>query len=78
MASGDVVKGSSSEVSNLMNLVGKASEDLRSQSGRISSNLSLVRNFGETVLANGIIDDRKYLVSNMMGTSSSLPSTNDA
>lgn len=73
MASGDVVKGSSSEVSNLMNLVGKASEDLRSQSGRISSNLSLVRNFGETVLANGIIDDRKYLYEGIIQLAASLP-----
>lgn len=51
-----------------MNLVGKASEDLRSQRGRVASNLNLARNFGETILANGVIDDRKYLVGALRST----------
>lgn len=62
MASGDGSK-SGTEFSNLLKLAGKAAEDLRSQAGRVASNFNLARNFGETLLANGVVDDRKYLVS---------------
>ncbi|EKG17339.1 Cytochrome P450 [Macrophomina phaseolina MS6] len=75
MASGDAVNGRAKEVSNLMNLVGKASEDLRSQRGRVASNLNLARNFGETILANGVIDDRKYLYEGIIQLAASLPNT---
>lgn len=63
MASGDVSKGRTKEVSTLMEIAGKAAEDLHSQAGRVGSDVNLARNFGQTILANGIIDDRKYLVS---------------
>lgn len=51
------------EVSNLMGLALRAAEDLHSQAGRVGDNINLARNFGQTILANGIIDDRKFLVS---------------
>lgn len=63
MASGDVSKGRTGDVSSLMEIVGKAAEDLHSQAGRVGSDAHLARNFGQTLLANGVIDDRKYLVS---------------
>ncbi|KUI64277.1 Psi-producing oxygenase A [Cytospora mali] len=61
MASGNISKGRAREVSNLMEIAGKAAEDLQSQVGRVVSDVNLARNFGQTLLANGIIDDRKYL-----------------
>lgn len=68
MASGNIAKArmEDSEVSTLMQIAGRAAEDLRSQVGRLGSNLNLARNFGRTELANGIIDDRKYLVSSII------------
>ena len=63
MASGDVSKGKASEVSNLMEIAGKAAGDVHSQAGRVASDFNLARNFGRTLLGNGVIDDRKYLVS---------------
>lgn len=46
-----------------MGIAGKAAEDLQSQAGRVASDIDLAGKFGQTLLANGIIDDRKYLVS---------------
>lgn len=66
MAPKGVENGRSEELSTLMKLVGKASDDLHSQTGRIADNLTLVRNFGNTLVNNGITDDRRYLVSVVM------------
>jgi hypothetical protein len=63
MASGDISRGRARDVSSLMEIAGKAAEDFHSQAGRVASDISLARNFGQTLLSNGIIDDRKYLVS---------------
>lgn len=65
MASGNITKSQTgdSEVSTLMQIAGRAAEDLRSQVGRVGANLKLVKSFGQTELANGVIDDRSYLVS---------------
>lgn len=53
---------SETEVSNLLKLAGKAVEDLQSQAGRVGPNLALARDLGQTVLANGLVNDRNYLV----------------
>lgn len=63
MASGDVSKGRTRDVSSLMKIAGKAVEDIHSQAGRVASDTNLARKFGQTLLNNGVIDDRKYLVS---------------
>lgn len=65
MASSDVKKSRAEGVSSLLNIAGKAADDLHSQTGRVIPNLNLVRNFGQTLLANGVVDDRKYLVSSV-------------
>lgn len=57
-----------SEMSNLMGLALRAAEDLHSQAGRVGDNINLARNFGQTVLANGVIDDRKFLVCTILKT----------
>lgn len=54
-----------------MGLALRAAEDLHSQAGRVGDNISLARNFGQTVLANGIIDDRKFLVGSILKTPAS-------
>lgn len=50
------------EVANLVKVAGKAVEDLQSQAGRVGPNLALVRDLGQTVLSNGLVNDRQYLV----------------
>lgn len=66
MASGNASKNAPKEAtghaSSLMDIAAKAAEDLRSQAGRLASDLTLARNFGQTLLSHGIIDDRSYLV----------------
>jgi hypothetical protein len=61
------------EISNLMGLAFRAAEDLHSQAGRVGDNINLARNFGQTILANGIIDDRKFLVSTSPKTPGGAP-----
>lgn len=51
------------ETSKLMGLAFRAAEDIHSQAGRVTSNINLARNLGQTILANGVVDDRKFLVS---------------
>lgn len=64
MASGDISKDQTKDASTLMEIAAKAAGDLRSQAGRLASDLTLARNFGQTLLSNGIINDRSYLVRN--------------
>ncbi|KAB2572892.1 Psi-producing oxygenase A [Lasiodiplodia theobromae] len=73
MASSDVKKSRAEGVSSLLNIAGKAADDLHSQTGRVIPNLNLVRNFGQTLLANGIVDDRKYLYEGIIQLAASLP-----
>lgn len=56
-----------------MEIAGKAAEDFHSQAGRVASDISLARNFGQTLLSNGIIDDRKYLYESIIQLAASLP-----
>ncbi|GME25196.1 Psi-producing oxygenase A [Neofusicoccum parvum] len=73
MAPNGVENGRSEELSTLMKLVGKASDDLHSQTGRIADNLTLVRNLGNTLVNNGITDDRRYLYEGIIQLAASLP-----
>lgn len=72
MASGNIAKARTEEPADgtLMKIAGKAAEDLISQVGRLGPNIKLARNFGQTTLANGVVDDRKYLVSTREKTTS--------
>lgn len=65
MASGNIAKSRTEDSADgtLLKIAGKAAEDLMSQVGRLGSNIKLARDFGQATLANGVIDDRKYLVS---------------
>ncbi|KAH8896764.1 fatty acid oxygenase [Thozetella sp. PMI_491] len=58
---------------NLMKLGRSASEDLRSQSGRVAEDISLARDFGNIVASNGVIDDRKYIIERIIQLAASLP-----
>ncbi|KAK7739055.1 hypothetical protein SLS53_005953 [Cytospora paraplurivora] len=73
MASGNASKGRTKEVSSLLEIAGKAAEDLQSQAGRVASDIDLAGKFGRTLLANGIIDDRKYLYEGIIQLAASLP-----
>ncbi|OJD36254.1 fatty acid oxygenase [Diplodia corticola] len=73
MASGNVNRGRTAEASNLLSIATKAAEDVHSQAGRVAPNLNLVRNFGQTLLANGTVDDRKYLYEGVIQLATSLP-----
>lgn len=64
MASGHIARARPEESENiLLKIAGKAAEDLKSQVGRLGPNLHLARSFGQATLSNGVVDDRKYLVS---------------
>ena len=48
--------------SNVLKILNQAREDLTSQSHRILPNFSLLQGLYQTLLAGGIVDDRKYIV----------------
>lgn len=56
-----------------MGLAFRAAEDIHSQAGRVASNINLARNFGQTILANGVVDDRKFLYEGIIQLAASLP-----
>lgn len=47
---------------NLKGLLARVKDDLDSQALRIEPNLDLLSKFTQTYLANGLIDDRTFLV----------------
>lgn len=59
--------------SNLEELLKEARRDLLSQTGRIIPNLDIIFGAGELALQGGLIDDRKYLVENIIQLAASLP-----
>ncbi|GFF88042.1 psi-producing oxygenase A [Aspergillus udagawae] len=52
-----------------------ASQDLLSQAGRIIPDLRTIQKLGQTVVNGGLVDDRKYLVENIIQVTASLPNT---
>lgn len=66
MAASNARQENMDEQVTLTKLARKAAEDLASQVGRPGSDLKLVRTFMQTILSNGVIDDRKYLVSSRL------------
>ncbi|KAH6976751.1 heme peroxidase family protein [Ilyonectria destructans] len=59
--------------SRLVELLSEARRDLLSQTGRILPNLSLLAGAKDVISKGGQIDDRKYLVENIIQVASSLP-----
>ncbi|KAK2469200.1 hypothetical protein H9L39_19181 [Fusarium oxysporum f. sp. albedinis] len=59
--------------SRLVELLSEARRDLLSQTGRVLPNLSLLAGVKDVVSKGGQIDDRKYLVENVIQVASSLP-----
>ncbi|KAK2923217.1 hem peroxidase, animal-type [Fusarium oxysporum f. sp. vasinfectum] len=59
--------------SNLVDLLNKVRRDFLSQAGRIGPDLRILHGATEAALAGGIVDDRKYLVENIMQLAASLP-----
>ncbi|KAK4235700.1 Psi-producing oxygenase A [Achaetomium macrosporum] len=59
--------------SNLEELLNEARRDLLSQTGRIIPNLNIVLKAGEVAIQGGLIDDRKYLVENIIQLAATLP-----
>jgi hypothetical protein len=49
-------------LSKLTKLVTGLRQDISSQTGRILPDLEVLQGIGSTIIAGGIIDDRKYLV----------------
>jgi hypothetical protein len=54
--------GNMDDMTNLAKLLSKGHQDILSQAGRTLPNLQVLHDIIKTVLAGGIIDDRKYLV----------------
>ncbi|KAH7112773.1 heme peroxidase family protein [Dactylonectria estremocensis] len=59
--------------SRLVELLSEARRDLLSQTGRVLPNLSLLAGVKDVISKGGQIDDRKYLVENIIQVASSLP-----
>ncbi|KAF6525756.1 hypothetical protein HZS61_011551 [Fusarium oxysporum f. sp. conglutinans] len=58
---------------NLADLLNEVRRDILSQAGRIGPDLRILHGATEAALAGGIVDDRKYLVENIMQLAASLP-----
>ncbi|PKK42132.1 hypothetical protein CI102_14625 [Trichoderma harzianum] len=60
---------------NLLKILGEAQRDLLSQSTRIVPDLKLLSSIKDVITAGGQINDRKYLVENIIQVAASLPNT---
>ncbi|CAH0021704.1 unnamed protein product [Clonostachys rhizophaga] len=58
---------------NLANLFNEVRRDILSQAGRIGPDLRILHGATETALAGGMIDDREYIVENIIQLAVSLP-----
>ncbi|KAK3937994.1 heme peroxidase [Diplogelasinospora grovesii] len=58
---------------NLADLLNEARRDILSQAGRIGPDLRILHGAGEAALAGGTVDDREYLVENIIQLAASLP-----
>ncbi|GFG11879.1 psi-producing oxygenase A [Aspergillus lentulus] len=52
-----------------------AAQDLFSQAGRIIPDLRTIQELGQTTFNGGLVDDRKYLIENIIQVTASLPNT---
>ncbi|KAH8800452.1 hypothetical protein F5884DRAFT_552161 [Xylogone sp. PMI_703] len=59
--------------SNLADLFNEVRRDIFSQAGRIGPDMRILHGATEAALAGGIVDDRKYLVENIIQLATSLP-----
>ncbi|KAF7158141.1 hypothetical protein CNMCM5623_002807 [Aspergillus felis] len=53
----------------------EASQDLLSQAGRIIPDLRTIQELGQTAVNGGLVDDRNYLIENIIQVTASLPNT---
>ncbi|EAW09101.1 peroxidase/cytochrome P450 family protein [Aspergillus clavatus NRRL 1] len=60
------------------NFLNDARQDLVSQAGRIVPNLKTVQELVQTVLNGGLMDDRRFLIENIIQVAASLPNTSNA
>ncbi|KAF7594156.1 hypothetical protein BBP40_010005 [Aspergillus hancockii] len=65
--------GSDSAHHSLLKLLSETRQDIVSQVGRILPDLHVLRGLGSTALAGGIIDDRQYLIEEIIQVAASLP-----
>ncbi|KAE8387807.1 heme peroxidase [Aspergillus alliaceus] len=66
-------EGSTSGHHDLMKLLSEARQDIGSQLRRILPDLHVLRGLGSTILSGGIIDDREYLIEEIIQVATSLP-----
>jgi hypothetical protein len=65
--------GNMDAMTNLAKLLNKGHQDILSQAGRTLPNLQVLHDIIKTVLTGGIIDDRSYLIENLIQVVTSLP-----
>ncbi|KAB8262111.1 heme peroxidase [Aspergillus pseudonomiae] len=71
---GDTNHGSSSNGHHsLLRLFNETRQDIVSQVGRILPDLQVLKGLGSTILAGGVIDDRQYLIEEIIQVAASLP-----
>ncbi|KAL4803481.1 heme peroxidase [Aspergillus unguis] len=66
---------SHSQTSSLTSILTSLQADVRSQANRIPANLRMLGELSAAGLNGGLIDDRKYLIENVIQSASSLPNT---
>ncbi|KAL2793140.1 heme peroxidase [Aspergillus keveii] len=62
-----------SKPKTLTSLIGEINRDLVSQAGRIIPDLRTIRELTQTFTNGGLVDDRKYLIENILQVTASLP-----
>ncbi|KAE8166073.1 heme peroxidase [Aspergillus tamarii] len=65
--------GSSNGHHSLLKLLSEGRQDIISQVGRILPDLRVLRGLGSTILSGGVIDDRQYLIEEIIQVAASLP-----
>ncbi|OOO07799.1 hypothetical protein OAory_01042990 [Aspergillus oryzae] len=70
---GETDHGGSDGHHSLLKLLSEARQDIVSQVGRILPDLQVLRGLGSTILSGGIIDDRQYLIEEIVQVAASLP-----
>ncbi|KAL2872843.1 peroxidase/cytochrome P450 family protein [Aspergillus lucknowensis] len=61
------------KTSSLASLIGEINRDLVSQAGRIIPDLRTIQGLTQTLANGGLVDDRKYLIENIVQVAASLP-----
>ncbi|KAL3479234.1 heme peroxidase [Aspergillus californicus] len=67
-----------SEPNTLRSLLSEINRDLASQAGRIIPDLRTIQGLTQTISNGGLVDDKKYLIENIIQVASSLPNRSTA